>query len=105
MKRARKDSRPPVHTFSLTGDLTIYTVAAAKTALLSELQAAPSVALDLSQVGEIDTAGLQLLIFAKREAERLSKSLSVVAPSTAVTALLDFCNAAQLCGLTAAARQ
>ena len=40
----------------------------------------------------MDTAGLQLLILAKREAARQGKSLSIVAHSPAVSQTIDFCN-------------
>ena len=50
--------------------------------------------LDLLQVGEIDTAGLQLLILLKKEAQRSGKRLSIVAHSQAVRAVIDFCNLA-----------
>jgi len=51
-------------------DLTIYTVAEWKETLLSELEGSPALAIDLSDVSELDTAGLQLLLFTGREAQR-----------------------------------
>jgi anti-sigma B factor antagonist len=107
MKRSKQPapaSGPAMRTLPLIGDLTIYTVAAVKSALMSELAAGSQFAIDLSQVGEIDTAGLQLLIFAKREADRLNKSMSVVAPSATVSSLLDLCNARALCAVHAGAQ-
>mgnify|MGYP002685550585 CR=1 FL=1 len=58
----------------------------------ADLFLANGLELDLSQVAEIDTAGLQLLILAKREAAHLNKDLSIVAHSPAVRQTLDFCN-------------
>ncbi len=51
----------------IEGELTIYRAAELKHALLEPL-AAGSVELDLSAVTEIDSAGVQLLMLAKREA-------------------------------------
>lgn len=77
---------------AIAENLTIYTAHEQKEQLTKALEAADVLELDLSQVGEIDTAGLQLLIFAKREAARLEKKLTIVAHSTAVHQTLDFCN-------------
>lgn len=73
-------------------DLTIYNAMEHKQKLLDALNAASHLELDLSQVGEIDTAGLQLLLLAKREAARLNKDLDIVAHSPNVRQTLDFCN-------------
>jgi anti-sigma B factor antagonist len=79
-------------------DLTIYHAMDHKTKLLDALGATQSLELDLSQVSEIDTAGLQLLILAKREAALQQKALSIVAHSPAVRQTLDFCNLATFFG-------
>ena len=62
--------------------------------LLDALAAADELELDLLQVGEIDTAGLQLLILLKKEAQRAGKQVTVVAHSQAVRSVIDFCNLA-----------
>jgi ABC-type transporter Mla MlaB component len=49
---------------------------------------------DLLQVGDIDTAGLQLLILLKKEAQRTGKRVAIVAHSQAVRSVIDFCNLA-----------
>jgi anti-anti-sigma factor len=77
---------------TLDGDMTIYFAADLKPRLLDALAQAREVELDLSQVGEIDTSGCQLLILAKREANRLGKSLRLVDHSAAVREVLDFYN-------------
>lgn len=79
-------------------DLTIYHALEIKQQLVEGLERSEVLELDLSQVAEIDTAGLQLLIFAKREASRLDKPLSIVAHSPAVRQLIDFCNLAAFFG-------
>jgi len=62
--------------------------------LLDALGSTDELELDLMQVGDIDTAGLQLLILLKKEAQRSGKRLSIVAHSQAVRAVIDFCNLA-----------
>ncbi len=79
-------------------DLTIYNAMEHKQQLLDALGQAEHLELDLSQVAEIDTAGLQLLILAKREAARLNKDLDIVAHSPNVRQTLDFCNLAAFFG-------
>ncbi|MBK7417094.1 MAG: STAS domain-containing protein [Dechloromonas sp.] len=79
-------------------DLTIYNAMEQKQQLLDALGQAEHLELDLSQVAEIDTAGLQLLILAKREAARLNKDLDIVAHSPNVRQTLDFCNLAAFFG-------
>ena len=59
---------------SLTEDLTIYHALEQKTILLDALADADDLELDLMQVGEIDAAGLQLLILLKKEAQRAGKT-------------------------------
>ena len=84
-------STPPL---SLTEDLTIYHALEQKHMLLDALGSTDELELDLMQVGEIDTAGLQLLILLKKEAQRTGKHLSIVAHSQSVRAVIDFCNLA-----------
>ena len=62
--------------------------------MLDALGSTDELELDLMQVGDIDTAGLQLLILLKKEAQRTGKRLSIVAHSQAVRAVIDFCNLA-----------
>lgn len=83
---------------ALTEDLTIYQALDTKQHLIQALAECDVLELDLSQVPEIDTAGLQLLIFAKREAARLGKDLSLVAHSPSVRQTIDLCNLAPFFG-------
>jgi len=79
---------------SLSGDLTIYHALEQKQLMLDALAATPELELNLSQVGEIDTAGLQLLILLKKEAQKAGKRVRIVAHSQAVSSVIDFCNMA-----------
>ncbi len=54
----------------IDGELTIYTVAELAAALLPQMGAAACLELDLSQVTEMDGAGLQLLAVIEREPDR-----------------------------------
>lgn len=83
---------------TLQEDLTIYQALEQKKQLLDALNAADELELDLAQVAEIDTAGLQLLILAKREAQNAGKKLTIVAHSQSVRAVIDFCNLAATLG-------
>lgn len=76
----------------LDGPLNIYTAQELKVRLLAAVQAHPALQLDLSQVSELDSAGLQLLYLAKREANRAGHTLSIVGHSDAVREVLDLTN-------------
>lgn len=77
---------------AIEDDLTIYNAIAHKTRILDALHDADGLDLDLSRVGEIDSAGLQLLILAKREATRIGKPMHIVAHSVTVLDVIDFLN-------------
>lgn len=79
---------------ALDGELTIYTAAELKEKIAGALQAELPIEIDLSQIGEIDTAGLQLLLLAKRECATRNKAIEFSQPSQAVLDTL------QLCGLS-----
>lgn len=78
-------------TLAISGELTIMVAADRKTELLNAVSRRKTVELDLSDVTEIDTAGLQILLLAKREAVELGKSLTLVSPSASVSEVLEIC--------------
>lgn len=78
----------------VSNDLTIYHALELKPTLLDALAANQELELNLSQVSEMDTAGLQLLILLKKEAQRAGKCVRIVAHSQAVSSVIDFCNMA-----------
>ena len=78
----------------LSGEFTIYAAAEAKARLTALLDLCAEVELDLSAVSEIDTAGVQLLLLIKREAQRLGKTVRFVAHSRATLELIDLYNMA-----------
>ena len=72
--------------------MTIYTCGELKPRLLEELAAHPDATrLDLSHVVELDTAGLQLLLTARRFASDAGRELSVANPSRVVADVLEMC--------------
>lgn len=77
-------SSPTPRTVSLDGELTILTASDQLQRLRQELAAGSGFRLDLSGITEFDTAGLQLLLLARREAERLGSALTFVDPSEPV---------------------
>jgi anti-anti-sigma factor len=70
----------------IEGELTIMRAAELKDALLAN---PPPTEVDLSGVTEMDSAGLQLMMLADREARAAGRSLRVVSPSTAVREVMD----------------
>ena len=81
---------------SLDGELTIYSAAELSAELLPRLGATPQMQIDLSQITEMDGAGLQLLIMVTREASKAGTALTLTGHSKAVLETL------QLSGLGAA---
>ncbi|MCE0463974.1 MULTISPECIES: STAS domain-containing protein [Pseudomonas] len=77
---------------SIDGELTIYTAAELAAQLLPCLGNMPRMTLDLSQVTEMDGAGLQLLLMALREAPKAGTELTLTGRSKAVTETLELCN-------------
>ena len=72
--------------------MTIYTCGELKPRLFEELAAHPDTTrLDLSHVIELDTAGLQLLLTARRYAGDAGRELGVANPSHVVTDVLELC--------------
>ena len=79
---------------AITEDLTIYQALEQKQTLLDALSSTSELELDLSQVEKMDTAGLQLLVVLKKEAQRAGKQVRIIAHSEAVCSVIDFCNMA-----------
>lgn len=84
--------------FRLDGDMTIYEAAALKTSLLTALKEAPMLELDLSGIEELDTAGLQLLLLLKQEAQAEGQHVRFIQHSPAVREVLDLCDLAAIFG-------
>lgn len=82
-----------IFSFTPPQNFTIYNALELKSALLGALaQTSKLLKLNLSQVTEIDSSGLQLLILLRREAKDQGKHLELVEPSDVVQEIIDFCN-------------
>jgi anti-sigma B factor antagonist len=82
----------PAATLRLDGELTIYRAAELKPLLLDAVAEHAALEIDLSAVSEIDSAGVQLLMLAKRQAQALGRELRLAghsAPVVEVFELLD----------------
>jgi len=77
------------------GPLNIYEAAQFKQGLVGIIRDAVSFAsieMDLSEVSELDTTGVQLLVLARREAAAIGKGLRVTARSAAVVSAFEIYN-------------
>lgn len=81
-----------METHAINGELTIYTAQAEKQHLQAFLETGDELELNLSQVAEIDSAGLQVLIVLKQEAARRQKALRYVMHSKVVLDVLEMTN-------------
>ena len=77
---------------TVEGDLGIYHSAEIKQRLIEEVRAHPVLELDLSHVGEMDSAGFQLLALAKQESHQAGHTLRIVSHSPAVREIIEFFN-------------
>ena len=78
--------------------MTIYKALSLKQPLLDPLAKATELEVDLSGVGEMDSAGFQLLVLLKREAATAGKQVSFSGHSPAVMRVLDLYNMASYFG-------
>ena len=87
-----------MQTLCIENDMTIYTAAEQRLNLLAFLSSGDDLEINLAQVNEIDSAGLQLLILSKHEAAQAQKSLRLVMHSQAVTEILELTNLTAVLG-------
>lgn len=76
----------------IDGELNIYRAAELKPVLLAPLADGNVLEVDLSGVTDLDTAGVQLLMLAKKTAQALSGELRLVAHSPIVVDVLELLN-------------
>jgi len=79
---------PPALLF-IEGDFTLGRVRELKESLLARLARSQVLEVDLAGVTGIDTAGLQLLMMARREAHACGREVRLVSPSPAVLSLFE----------------
>jgi len=73
-------------------DMTIFNAAELKNELLSDMGDCSSLEVDLSQVGEMDTSGFQLLFMMKREAALRNRDFKIASHSQATEAVIALYN-------------
>ena len=95
IREEEKNGLPLLH---IEGDMTIYVAAELKAELMTRMENPVEREIDLSSVSEMDCAGLQLLILAKREALRHGVALHLTGHSRAVLEVLDLSNMASYFG-------
>ena len=84
------------------GEMTIFTAAALKSDLLGLPHEPIGVfELDLSEITDFDTAGMQLLLMLKRRIQKCAGTLRIVACSGAVRNALELCRQTDLIADTA----
>lgn len=82
--KLRVTTVPGTNTVRLVGELDIYSVEAARAALLQHLGDQPGLTLELANVATCDAAGLQWLLAARRSAEAARKPLVISTQSPAI---------------------
>lgn len=85
---------PPVPALAIAGEFNIFTATTVKQRLLdaiAETQAV-DIDIDLADVTEIDTAGLQLMVMVKREGASLGKNVHFTGHSEPVVDLIELCD-------------
>ena len=77
---------------AIEGEMNIYRAVELKARLMKALDEADSIDLDLSGVSEFDSAGLQLLLLAWKEAGKNNKKLTFSATSAPVDTVVELFN-------------
>lgn len=90
--------RQETQRLAIEGELSIYSAGEWKTRLDDLIAQGGSLELDLGAVQELDTAGLQLLIMAKKEATARSQQLLLSNHSPAVLEVFELCGVAAFFG-------
>lgn len=80
------------------GELTIYTANRNKEQMLQILGDSHRLEVNLSQVTDMDTAGLQLLILALAETWRRKVPVEFIRPSRSVMEVLELCGMVEVLG-------
>lgn len=88
-KMITTETRSGICHAQVNGEMTIYTATECRNLLQQCLQSCEQAEINLSGVTEIDSAGVQLLIQAKREGVRLGKSIKLVSHSPSVMEIID----------------
>lgn len=94
----------PLH-IAVNGEFTIFNALPIRDQLLAALAEAQDVEVDLSQVSEIDSSGLQLIVAALKEATATQKTIHFVNYSAPVSELLTLVDPASFLDAEASPQQ
>lgn len=89
MASKKKAAAAAAQTLRIDGEFSIYRAAELKPVLLQAIESSPVLDVDLSGVAEFDTAGVQLLLLAKRVAAERGHELRLVRHSAVVVDVLQ----------------
>lgn len=81
---------------AVTGEMNIYNALELKAALMKSIDESEAIDLDLSGVSEFDSAGLQLLLLARKVSEHGGKQLRFTAKSASVESVIGLFNLGEL---------
>jgi anti-anti-sigma factor len=98
MSGAQDQSRGAASTLRIEGEMSIYRAAEFKAVLLDALAQSNELEIDLSAVSEIDSAGVQLLVLAKKTAQAQGGQLKLVRHSHAVLEVFELFDLASYFG-------
>lgn len=79
---------------SIAEEMTIYSAAAMKDELLGHLSKNQSLEISLNAVSELDSAGLQIMMMLRQEAQHAGKQLAFIEHSQAVIDVVELLNLA-----------
>lgn len=82
----------------IEGPLTIYGASEARDVLLATLAGTETMEIDLSDLDELDVAGVQLMLALKQHAQRVGKACSFLHHSPAAREVIDLLNLSSALG-------
>lgn len=89
MEIKEKDIKKTKANILLSGDLTIYQVKKFRDEFVNYLNKFKSLVVDLSEVKKFDSSGFQLLLYFKKEGQRLKKKVLFENHSDVVTRIIE----------------
>lgn len=88
------DSNKGLCTIRVESEMTIYEAQEMNKTLKKSIDTCKQIELNLEGVSELDTAGVQILLMAKRAAEKCGKPFNITSHSEAVVQTFDLLNIA-----------
>lgn len=92
MKKSESNRSKKACVYKVENEMTIYTAADNREKIIALLDKNTDCEIDLSDVSDFDTAGLQLLVMAKQESRKRGHEITIKGHTDAVIDVLDMCN-------------